>query len=197
MAKDVDPTQFETVAHSMISNLSDTIKVFRWVRIVESISMGWQSAICDINACYNTNIDSTPSDFYLKLQPGDSSILDVHIRPGGIEGSARVLVRVEEVGNSENFTEGTYLFNETTPVREATIPDVTLYPNPVTDYFQLTSYDQVAKVMIYNLAGSLIQQFSAYPNEKFDVVGQQRGMYLVRILDRNHQVIKTLVMHKR
>ena len=194
---DVDKTQFETVAHSMITNIGDTTMTFRWVRKEESISMGWQSAICDINACYSTVVDSTPNDFYLTLAPGDSSILDVHIRPGGLDGSASIKVLLQEVGNPENSTEGTYLFNEVlSPVRNVQVSSIKLYPNPVLDYFQLTNYDEVAKVMLFNIAGSLIREFVSYPGEKFDVSGEQRGMYLVRLMDRNKQVIKTLVMHK-
>ena len=194
----MDITQFETVAHSVITNTSDTTKTFRWIRIVESISMGWQSAICDINACYNTNVDSTPSDFYLELAPGDSSMLDVHIRPSGLEGSARVKVRVEEVGNPDNAIEGQFLFNETTtPTLDINSQEIRLFPNPAHEYFQLSNYDGVAKVMLYNIAGSLVREYVSYPDEKFEIVGQQRGMYLVRLVDRDKRIIKTMVMHKR
>ncbi len=195
---EVDKTQFETVAHSMIINTSDSTKTFRWVRKVESISMGWKSAICDINACYNTDIDSTPSDFYLELAPGDSSILDVHIRPGGLDGSAHIKVLLEEVGNPGNSVEGTFLFNETiSSAAEVEVSNVQIFPNPVDAYFQLSSYDEVAHVMLYTIAGSLVREYISYPGEKFDVVGQQRGMYLVRILNRDKKVLKTVVMHKQ
>ena len=195
---DVDKTQFETVAHSMLINTSDTTKTFRWIRKVESITMGWQSAICDINACYNTEIDSTPSDFFLELAPGDSSILDVHIRPGGLDGSARIKVLLEEVGNAENSIEGTFLFNETiSPTYDVAWSDVKLFPNPVTSYFQLTNYEGVHRVMLYTIAGSLVKEFISYPDEKFDVIGQQRGMYLVRLMDREKKILKTMVLHKK
>ena len=196
---DVDKTQFETVAHSMLINTSDTTKTFRWVRKVESITMGWESAICDINACYNTNIDSTPDEFYLELAAGDSSILDVHIRPAGLDGSARIKVLLEEVGNSDNFIEGTFLFNETiSPALDQNqISQIKLFPNPVRDYFQLTNYESVSKVALYTIAGNLVQEFTSYPGEKFDVAGHQQGMYLVRLVDRQRKVLKTLVMHKR
>ena len=161
--------------------------------------MGWESAICDINACYNTNIDSTPAEFYLELAAGDSSILDVHIRPAGLDGAARVKVLLEEVGNSDNFVEGTFLFNETLSptLDKKLVNDIKLFPNPVESYFQLTNYESVSKVLVYTIAGSLVQEFVSYPDEKFDVVGQQQGMYLVRLVDRQRKVLKTLVMHKR
>jgi hypothetical protein len=195
---DVDKTQFETVAHTMVTNIGDSSVTIRWVRQVESISMGWESAICDINACYATVVDSTPADFYLTLAPGDSSILDVHIRPGGVDGSARIKVLIEEVGNKENQVIGTYLFNETlSSIADIQADNIRLYPNPVVEYFQLSHYEHVSKVMLYNIAGGLMQEYISYPGEKFDVTGQQKGMYLVRLLDRNKHVIKTLVLHKR
>lgn len=197
----VDPMQFETVAHSYFHNTSetDTLTV-RWSRIQNDLSPMWQSAICDVNACYATTQDSTPEVNYLVLAPGDSSMLDVHIRPNGMDGSAEVKVAIEEVGNPDNRVEATYVFNDaTTPTSDVSQTfSASIFPNPAVDYFQLSEYEGVARVTIYNLAGSEVRSFfNTQSGTKFDVSGLQRGLYLVKVMNVRQDVLTTLRLNKR
>ena len=196
----VDAMQFETVAHSYFHNTSetDTLTV-RWLRVEEDLSPMWESAICDINACYATTQDSTPDVNYLVLAPGDSSMLDVHIRPNGAEGSAEVKVVIEEVGNPENSVEGTYVFDAITPTADVSIDySARIFPNPAVDYFQLSNYEGVEQVLIYNLAGSQLRAFyNTESGVKFDISGLQRGLYLVKVMNNKLDVLTTLRLNKR
>lgn len=194
---DVDPLQFETVAHSWLTNTSDQTKTFRWYRIVESITTGWESAICDMNACYSTTVDSTDENTDLVLGPGDSTMIDVHIRPGGLEGDAHVKVRVKELDNADNTIDGNYFFNQTSSSRDFSRVNLKLYPNPTRDYFQLTDYADLDQVILYNLVGRELRRFNAFPGSKFAVADLTRGMYLVRLVDNRRRVVKTLRLNKR
>lgn len=194
---DVDPMQFETVAHSILTNTSDSTKTFRWYRTEEVISMGWASAICDKNACYATTVDSTTSDFDLILGPGDSTNIDVHIRPGGIEGNAKIKVTIVEVGNPENKIEGTYSFNQTSPTFDFVSENLRLYPNPASAYFQISHSENITSVSVYSLVGRHLKKFHAFPGEKFYIGDLDRGMYLVRMVDKHNEVVKTLRLSKR
>lgn len=193
---DVDAAEFETVANSYIKNNSQEEKTFRWIRIVESISDGWSSAICDINACYAVQTDSTPIDFLLKLAPGDSSMLDVHIRPGGLDGSAKINVRVEEVGDTSNHSTASYLFNQVTSTRDVVTESIKIYPNPASHYFQLSDYSRTRKVVIYNLVGREMGQYNVFPGSQIDISKLELGIYLVRLLDQRQKVVKTLRLKK-
>ncbi|MBX2816469.1 MAG: T9SS type A sorting domain-containing protein [Saprospiraceae bacterium] len=193
---DVDEAMFETVAHSWLINTSEDTKTFRWIRSTESASDGWASAICDFNACYSTSVDSSITD--VELGPGDSTNLDVHIRPMGIEGKAHIRLLIFEVGNPENRIEGNYLFNQTlSNADQAPQVNLKVYPNPAVDYFQLSDYQDISKVVLYTMAGREIKSFKVYPNEKFDVSHLHRGMYLVRLINRRNEVLKALRLNKR
>ena len=194
---DVDPTEFETVAHSFITNNSTEEKTFRWYRTIDQISQGWQNAICDINACYSFETDTTPIDFLLTLAPGDSSMLDVHIRPNGLEGSAKVRVTVFDISDNENQVTGEYLFNQTTPTRDVKVDGITIFPNPAIDYFELSDYQGVQEVVISNLIGNELRRYNVYPGAKFDVGFLPGSIYLVRLLNSRRDVIKTLRLKKR
>lgn len=193
---DVDESQFETVAHSWLVNTSDETKTYRWVRIVESVTEGWESAICDFNACYNTTVDSSITD--LELGPNDTTNLDVHIRPMGIDGIAHVKLVVFEVDNPDNSIEGNYYFNQiVSSNRNVQAKNLKLFPNPAHDYFQLSDYEDIERVIIYSMAGAELKSFVSYPNESFQIAELHRGLYLVRLLNRRKEVVKALRLNKR
>ncbi|WP_433834882.1 alpha-amylase family glycosyl hydrolase [Flavobacterium anhuiense] len=65
---------------------------------------------------------------------------------------------------------------------------VSLYPNPVADYFTLGF--QTSKVDIYSLAGQLVKTFNTNGNSdyQFSVSGLASGLYLVKTFDENNKV---------
>lgn len=194
---DVDPLEFETVAHAFIRNTGTETVTVRWIRRVEAITMGWNSAICDINACYSVNIDTTPPEALLTLAPGDSSMLDVHVRPFGIDGGAKIKVVIEDIANAENFVSGEFLFNEVTSASDLRTESIKVFPNPASDYFQLTDYDRVNQVVIYNLVGQELRRFNSFPGARFNIGNLQRDIYLVRLVDKRNKIIKTFRLNKR
>jgi hypothetical protein len=194
---DVDPTEFETVAHSFITNKGAESVIVKWRRQVEDITMGWNSAICDINMCYSVEVDTTPPESYITLAPGDSSMLDVHIRPFSLDGSAKIKVTVIDVNNAENSVTGEFLFNQVSAAVNQKVESIRIFPNPAIDYFELSNYDRVDQVVVYNLVGQEIRRFNAFPGAKFDLNALQRDIYLVRVMDRRQKVIKTFRLTKR
>lgn len=65
---------------------------------------------------------------------------------------------------------------------------VSLYPNPVADYFTLGF--KTSKVDIYSVAGQLIKTFNTNGNTEyqFSVSGLASGLYLVKTFDENNKV---------
>ena len=112
---EVDPMGFETVAEAHVVNLSEDTLVIRWIRTVNELSTGWSSAICDFNACWSAVVDSTGITNVpdLTLAPGDSSNLDVHIRPAGMDGEALVSVKAVALNMADLEATSTYGFNRT------------------------------------------------------------------------------------
>ncbi|MDQ6528201.1 alpha-amylase family glycosyl hydrolase [Flavobacterium sp. LHD-85] len=65
---------------------------------------------------------------------------------------------------------------------------VSLYPNPVADYFTLGF--KTSKVDIYSIAGQLVKTFNTNGNMEyqFSVSGLTSGIYLVKTFDENNKV---------
>ncbi|AYN05435.1 alpha-amylase family glycosyl hydrolase [Flavobacterium sp. 140616W15] len=71
---------------------------------------------------------------------------------------------------------------------------ITLYPNPVTDYFTLNAL--VSKVAIYSLSGQLVKSFTGNGNlsSEYSVSELNSGLYFVKATDENNntEVLKFL-----
>ncbi|MCV9929356.1 alpha-amylase family glycosyl hydrolase [Flavobacterium sp. LS1R49] len=65
---------------------------------------------------------------------------------------------------------------------------ITLYPNPVSDYFTLNT--QVSRVEIYSLTGQFVKSFSGSGKitYEFSVSELNTGLYIVKAIDENNKI---------
>ncbi len=74
---------------------------------------------------------------------------------------------------------------------------LSLFPNPTTNYFQLTSNDEVAQIVVFNVIGKRMKGFQYMENEKYYVDELPNGMYLVQFLGHNGKILSTRRLSKR
>ncbi|MDX1942145.1 MAG: T9SS type A sorting domain-containing protein [Saprospiraceae bacterium] len=74
---------------------------------------------------------------------------------------------------------------------------IKIFPNPATEYIELTENKEVIKIVVYNLAGREMKRFDAFNGEKYYVGDLARGLYLVQLLDKSNQTIVTQRVSKR
>ena len=190
----VDLEEFETVSKSFLINQTSEEREFRWIKTVNSAPDGWRVAICDLNACYTDVVDS----MQLTLGPGDTSNIDVHVQPFEVEGQASVTVYIFDVANPAINATAEYTFNteSTTSVENLEHRNLIIYPNPVQDYFQLSHYDGVDELEIYNLALRKLKSEAVYQDRRFYINELNNGFYIVRLL-KGGQEIKTVRLVKK
>lgn len=75
--------------------------------------------------------------------------------------------------------------------------ELQVYPNPTTDYFNLTDNEVVEKITVFTLLGREVKRFNYVKGEKYNVEELPRGMYLVQMTDRNGRIITTQRVSKR
>jgi Secretion system C-terminal sorting domain len=187
---------FETKAKATIKNTSNVTKKFTWTRNVLSISAGWTTVVCDNKSCWTAGVNTSPEQ--IELAPNGTSNLDVYIRPDKKTGAATIEVKVVEVGNETNTVTGRYLFSTTTKSRETNTnsTNIKIYPNPTTDYFQLSDDDLVDKVVIYNIIGRQMRTYKVTENGKYNVNDLPEGLYIIRLLASNGATVKTIRLSK-
>ena len=76
-------------------------------------------------------------------------------------------------------------------------PNIKIFPNPATEYIELSENDKVSTIVVYNLAGREMKRFDAYNGEKYYVGDLARGLYLVQLLDTKNQTVVTQRVSKR
>ncbi|MCF8274764.1 MAG: T9SS type A sorting domain-containing protein [Flavobacteriaceae bacterium] len=68
---------------------------------------------------------------------------------------------------------------------------VSLYPNPTQNYFQIETTETLSKVEIYSLHGQLVKSFA--PQNQYDISDLSSGMYFVNIHANGNSVSKRLI----
>jgi hypothetical protein len=202
---DLNDAFFEIVGYSTITNVSNTPVTLRWQRINPSnLPMGWESLICDNTSCYPPFVSSNiMPEFDLNapvvLAPGATSNLDVHLRPNQLPGSTTIRVQVTAVGDTAVLATGTFNFSAVLTSNSyygARNQDVKVFPNPVTDYFQISSGTKITKIIVQNALGRQVRSFDAYDGRRYSLSGLPDGMYLVSLYD-GRGLAKTVRVIKR
>lgn len=189
----VKTSDLDIAAKSNLKNNSKDTILVKWTRKIESITQGWSSAVCDKNLCYIPTIDT----MRLLLAPGETSNMDIHIYPNGISGAAKVTLKIERVGVPSVNVTGTYNFNGSTPVKSEDKEAIQLFPNPAQDYFMISSPIVLGKIEVYNITGERAKIYYAYKNKRYFIDDLPSGIYMVRCLNLQEQIVKTVILKKR
>jgi hypothetical protein len=193
----VNPDSFEVKGKSVLKNTATQTKRFVWQRNIINMTNGWQALICDVNQCWTSTVSISPDTII--LAPNGTSNLDVYIRPNHISGAATIEVKVTEVGNANNTITGRYLFSPTTNLRDysKTSTGIRVFPNPTVDYFMLSDNgDVVERIVIYNIIGRQMKSYKALDNFKYTVNDLPEGIYIVRLLNKGGNTVKTIRLNK-
>jgi len=188
-------TDFELVAKGRIVNLSSD-SVFRWVRTSKALASGWESSVCDTNACYFPEVDSAE----VNIQPGKSSKLDIFFYPDGQAGTGEVEVKLFLMANRNEFLTARYsAIAEVNAVRRhlRKLPEIKIYPNPATEFVIVEWQNQSSTLEWYNSQGQLVKT-SRIDNSKNRVStsGIKPGFYTMIFKDKGKLVGKsTIVLH--
>ena len=193
---EVDPEEFDVVGKSMVKNTSARPSVFIWEREVLNITEGWATAVCDLNACYPPNVNSAE----FNLDANEEGILDVHVYPDGIEGSATIRVKVSDKANPEvNFT-ATYLFNQTNNVTtvERITNAIRTFPNPTQDWLTIdyTEAPNVHQIELVNMKGQSVLNQVLFGSNQIHISHLPTGSYVARLYNADGKVISANLIAK-
>ena len=190
---------FEVKAKATMKNTSTTSKKFVWRRTIIAMTNGWQSLVCDAQACWASTVNDAPEQ--LILAAGATSNMDVYIRPNRIAGSATIEIKVFEFGNEANAVTGRYLFSSTTSTKDVAKNNasIKIYPNPATDYFSIQDdYEAVDRVIVYNMIGRAVKNYTVNNNNgnKYTLNDLPEGLYIIRLLNSRGATVKTIRLNK-
>ena len=202
---DVNTEPDDVVAYAHITNnTSDTIYM-RWERIVNEKPECWETAVCDVDLCYYFTINTV--DFKLPPNLVDGEML-VHAYPGGEPGAsptigeAEVVVKLSDLNNPADSLILEYYFTVTgsaiciTSVSEVERESLKIYPNPASDNFSLTETQEIQQLVVYNILGHQVRTFEVNGGETYNISDLPNGVYLVGMIDRDFEIVKTVKLQK-
>ena len=193
----VDENDIEV--HVTITNTSDTKVDLLWTRHEVEKPDVWWTWICDLNACYAFDIGKAPSSRVNTLSRGESMEFQVHAKAFGVAGFAQINVDIYDASDTTNIlgtVEATFEAGTSSTDDLAELADLRVYPNPTTDYFRIYKSEKVEYIEVYNIVGKQVLTFNATRDGHYDVSAIPEGMYLVRLLDRQNAVLKTVRLSK-
>lgn len=99
-----------------------------------------------------------------------------------ISGSNFGTISTKRYINDSTLSTTNYSFNKN---------QISLFPNPSSNYFEIQSKEILTKVEVYSLQGQLVKSF--VPQSQYDISNLSSGLYLVKILANNDKITKRLI----
>lgn len=197
---------YEIVGYAKITNEGDEAVSIRWLRVPDTPD-DWETMICDINLCYPAQVysniapDLGDDGLYapVTLNPGDTTNLDVHLRPRGVAGTGTVTIEISDVNNQDEvLASADYNFTASTPSSTSDLQrtSMAVFPNPTANYFNIRGAQGVDRVVLYNILGREMRSFNVAPGQRYYIGDLPNGLYLASMVDDSKGIVKTLRLKK-
>ena len=153
----------------------------------------WLTWVCDKNLCYDFTFLSCPLNKPNVLAPNESFDLQVHMNPRDSIGTANYEINVlDSQGNILAPITGVFEISVSSSSKDLTDVNLSIYPNPTHNYFQVSELPNLKYVELFNIVGNKVRSYDAAPNKQYQVGDLMDGMYLVRLISNTGSTLKTL-----
>jgi len=76
--------------------------------------------------------------------------------------------------------------------------DLSVFPNPANEFISVQdNNDVVGQLAVYSLIGRKLKEFDYVKGEQYPIGDLPKGMYLIQVLDKNREILKTQKIDKR
>src|SRR5690606_19874732 len=135
------------------------------------------------------------------LAPGETMQFQIHVNPAMLCGTADyevTFIDMEDPTNTLATVSGEVVICTATSTNQpGSGSGLTVFPNPTTDYFQVSDTPGLRYVEVFNIVGSRMRSFDAVPQKQYFIGDLNEGVYLVRLVAGNGKVLKTIRLSKR
>lgn len=75
--------------------------------------------------------------------------------------------------------------------------ELSIYPNPASEFIGVTDDEAITEINIYNLVGKRIKNFQASKGQRYNISDIPTGVYLTQLIGEDGKVITTQRLSKR
>jgi len=182
------------LVHDDLTSTTSTASV-KWRVLSYDFPADWLSGfgICDNQNCY-AGTDLLAGTQYVSDTFGANKKCDFHLQlnlNGSSGGTHFFKVEIAEVGGSVIDTAIFIVTKWPTAVKSIaeSKADIALYPNPCTDYLDVTYNEGIGEILITNIIGSVVKKVTV--GEKYMKVSMSelpKGAYLLDVTDLHHTI---------
>ena len=119
----------------------------------------------------------------LNVAPNDSITLISSLSLNTLSNSLHTFhIRFSDNAGKWSSTDNEYVTKVVTGINNQTIRFIKIYPNPVTDYFQIDGFERKGTIQIIDLKGRLVLNRQLLTAEKVNIESLSIGTYTVKLL---------------
>ncbi len=193
-----EPSETDITYHILVTNTGTETDSLYWNFRMSNSPANWLTWICDKNLCYDFTFTNCPANKPNVLGPNESFDLQVHMNPRDSVGTADYELNVlDKDGNVLAPITGTFEIGVTSSSKDLSEVNLTIYPNPTSNYFQVSELPNLKYVELFNIVGNKVKTYNAAPNKQYPVSDLMNGMYLVRLISNTGATMKTVRLSKR
>lgn len=162
---------------------------------VDSVNLPteWEFSVCDQDVCYPIGTQNVQWNL-----PGNGGYLNMHFYPNGQEGEGFVILKVND-SPAQNQTEyitfrGSAL---TSGLTNNSLENVSLYPNPATDFINIADGSASTKFEMVDILGNKIKagKLDLNGNYKINTSSVLKGVYFITLVDNGQKVTRKVIVH--
>lgn len=177
-----------------ITNTRNTTQTFWWNIDRGNSPDEWVYAVCDINQCYLDGIESCPCGIPNELAGGDSYEFKIYLLANGTVDASDLTFNVTSDCEGNNLSVAIPIALEATGSTSSIdigsdLSELRVYPNPSTEYFQITNDTDVSQIVVSNIIGKKVIETTHYKGESHNVSYLDKGIYLVRMIDKASNIL--------
>jgi len=188
------------VDFNLVNNTTRDAEVW-WEFDRGNVPAEWGLFLCDANLCYTASVTSCPCNNPNLLPGSTETVFQMHVENNGVMGTGTFTIKIlESCNGTETVTEipVTFVVTETTSTGFQDINNkIKLYPNPSSQLLNIKEDAEVSDIIIYNLIGKKIKTLKHSVGESHDISELDRGIYLIRMLNKEQHILNVSRLTKK
>jgi hypothetical protein len=178
----------------VVTNTGTESQEFWWSIDRSNSPDDWAYAVCDVNQCYVEGLESCPCSIPNELGAGESFEYTMFLMSNGKQGSAKVKFNLTSDCDGDKVLQNLPIIissEESNDNQEVEIDnsEYTVFPNPSNEYFKIMNDANISEIVISNIVGKKVKEEPHRKGEPHFISFLDKGIYLVRMLDKNQNIL--------
>lgn len=184
----------------VVTNNSDDILEWTWqINLPDDFPKEWDIQVCDQVLCWEEGVLQMPNTGSINaLDAGVSTVPVVNyvkVAFNDVIGEGRLEFCV--FGDFDFDGDALVCSSLSTSTSEELTKDISIYPNPATNFFSLSRGENLGMIEVYSIVGSLVKSFKVVEGREYDISELRNGLYIARLVAKDGSLVKSIRISKK